>query len=685
MILQIISLGRLHPLLVHLPIGILVLAFLMELYFRKKNSAAENDIIKFTLAIAAASTVLSVGSGWLLGEDGGYDEALLFRHRWMAVGLAIGSILLYFIKEYPKAWSKNIYLPLFISVMALLGLTGHYGGSMTHGEDYLYKNKEAKKVVITDVDKALVFHDIIMPILDDKCVSCHNPNKVKGGLTMTSKEQLLLGGDSGSLFTAEKDEAPRLIHHIKLPIEDEDHMPPKGKVQLTNQEIQLLEWWISHENCFDCVAETLDKTEKINDILNSLEEDTSTRAIIAKEVEMVPEDWLASININGPIISKLAENNPLLIANLSGNKSLAKNDLKALKKHAKNIVELNLGNSNFNDTISSYLTSFKNLTKLQLQNTKITDRSMASIGDLEHLESLNIYGTDITDEGLEKLTALSGLKTLYPWNSKITKEALDRFSSKYKGVTVVSIKEDLFTPSSLEPPSIIADTDFFKDSIEVTLDYFFKGVDLYYTLNGSEPDTTSTKYIEPIVLTTSTQLKAVSHKSGWELSPVKTVSFKKSNILPNSITLNNKPNEKYKGNGGNTLIDLKRGTINFVDGNWIGFEGSSFAATLKLQKEELISTVSVGAFSSPEKWIFYPTGFKVYVSQDGNNFKLVHTEKVPTEKPNSDTKFQFFDLNIPPTKSTYVKVEVISQLKNPSWHPNPGGKSWLFVDEIVLN
>tara|TARA_R100001369_G_scaffold92457_1_gene137648 strand:- start:1807 stop:3780 length:1974 start_codon:yes stop_codon:yes gene_type:complete len=657
----------------------------MELYFRKKDSETENNIIIFTLAIAALTTVLSVASGWLLGEDGGYDETLLFRHRWMAIGLAIGSVLLYFIKKYPKSWSKNIYLPLFICVIALLGLTGHYGGSMTHGEDYLYKNEKAKKVVITDVDNALVFNDIIMPILDDKCVSCHNPNKVKGGLIMTNKEQLLLGGESGSLLVAEKDEDPRLIHHIKLPMEDDDHMPPKGKVQLTNQEIQLLEWWIGHENCFDCVAGTLDKTEKINTILNSLEEDTSTRALIAKKVAMVPEDWLASININGPIVTKLAEKNPLLIANLSGNKSLGKNDLKALKKYAENIVELNLGNSNFNDTISSYLTSFKNLTKLQLQNTRITDKSMEVIGDLEHLESLNIYGTDITDLGLEKLTALNGLKTLYPWNSKITKEALDGFSSKHTGITVVSISEDLFTPSSLEPPSIIADTDFFKDSIEVTMDYFFKGVDLYYTLDGSEPDTTSTRYNEPIILTASTQLKAVSHKLGWELSPVKTVSFKKSNILPNSITLNNKPNEKYKGNGGNTLIDLKRGTSNFVDGNWIGYEGSSFAATLKLQKEELISTVSVGAFSSPEKWIFYPTGFKVWVSQDGNNFKLVHTEKLPTEKPNSDTKFQFFDLNITPTKSTYVKVEVISQLKNPSWHPNPGGKSWLFVDEIVLN
>jgi len=685
MILQIISLGRLHPLLVHLPIGILVLAFLMELYFRKKDSGTEQKIINFTLAIAAISTVLSVGSGWLLGENGGYDETLLFRHRWMAVGLAIGSSLLYIIKKNPKTWTKKIYLPLFFVVMGLLGLTGHYGGSMTHGEDYLFKNEENTKVVITDVDNALVFNDIVKPILDDKCASCHNPNKVKGGLIMTNKEQLLIGGDSGSLFMAEKGESPRLIHHIKLPMEDEEHMPPKGKVQLTNHEIQLLEWWIGHENCFDCVAGTLDKTEKISDILNSLEEDTSPRALIAKEVAMVPDEWLASINNNGSIITKLAEKNPLLIANLSGNKSLGKNDLKALKKHAENIVELNLGNSNFNDTLSSYLTSFKNLTKLQLQNTKITDKSMESIKDLKHLESLNIYGTDITDQGLQKLTTLNGLKTLYPWNSKITKEALDSFSSKYKEVTVVSIQEDLFTPSSLEPPTIIADTDFFKDSVAVTLDYFFKGVDLYYTLDGSTPDTTSNKYIEPIILTSSVQLKAVSHKSGWEISPVKTVSFKKTNILPNSITLNNKPNEKYKGNGGNTLIDLKRGTINFIDGNWIGYEGSGFSATLKLQKEEVISTVSVGAFSSPEKWIFYPTGFKVWVSRDGDNFKLVHTEKIPTEKPNSDTKFQFFDLNIPPTKSTFVKVEVMSQLKNPSWHNNPGGKSWLFVDEIVLN
>ena len=685
MILQIINIGRLHPLLVHLPIGILVLAFLMELYFRKKASGTEYNTITFALAMAALTTVLSVGSGWLLGDDGGYDETLLFRHRWMAVGLAVGATLLYLIKKYPRAWSKNFYLPLFIAVIGLLSLTGHFGGSMTHGEDYLFNNKETKKIVITDVDKALVFHDIVKPILDDKCVSCHNPNKIKGGLIMTNKAQLLIGGDSGSILKAEEGELPSLTHHIKLPMEDEDHMPPKGKVQLTAQEIELLEWWIGHENCFDCVAGTLDKTEKISAILNSLEEDTSTRALIAKEAEIVSEDWLATININGPVITKLAANNPLLIVNLSGLKDLGKSNLRVLKKYSENIVELNLSNSNFNDTISSYLAIFKNLTKLQLQNTLITDKSLQKLSDLKHLESLNIYGTEITDQGLEQLNTLSSLKTLYTWNSKITKEALDGYSSKHPAVTVVSLDEDFFTPSILEPPSIIADTDFFKDSLKVTLNYLFKGVDLYYTLDGSEPDTTSTKYHRPLILTNSAQIKAVSHKQGRELSPVKTVDFKKSHILPSSITLDRNPNDKYQGQGGNTLIDLKRGSNNIVDGKWIGYQGSGFAATIKLKKEELISSVSIGAFSSPEKWIFYPIGFKVWVSKDGNNFKMVHTEKIGTEQPNSDTKFQFFDLNIQPTKANFVKVEVISQHKNPLWHSYPGRDCWLLIDEIVFN
>jgi hypothetical protein len=149
--------------------------------------------------------------------------------------------------------------------------------------------------------------------------------------------------------------------------------------------------------------------------------------------------------------------------------------------------------------------------------------------------------------------------------------------------------------------------------------------------------------------------------------------------------LNKQPNERYKGHGANTLFDQKRGTINFVDGNWIGYENSHFTATIQLDSEQLISSVAVGALSSPEKWIFYPTGFTVWVSDNGTDYRLIKRQNVGSEKINTLTRFRFFDVDIPPTHAKYVKVQVKSQLKNPSWHPNPGGNSWLFVDEIVLN
>src|SRR5690606_7561326 len=136
------------------------------------------------------------------------------------------------------------------------------------------------------------------------------------------------------------------------------------------------------------------------------------------------------------------------------------------------------------------------------------------------------------------------------------------------------------------------------------------------------------------------------------------------------IALDREPAIRFQAQGGNTLIDQKRGTVNSVDGKWIGYRGTNFTATLELQREELVSEVSVGALSSPESGILYPIGFKVWISGDGDVFELLHTQKIVEERPGEDTRFRFFDLKVPPTKTNFVKVEVMGQLKNPSWHPD---------------
>ncbi len=681
----IIDLGRLHPLLVHLPIGMLILTFFIEIYERRKNKEANSDMVRFALGIAAISSVAAVGSGWLLGENGGYDQVLLFRHRWMAVALTAGICILYYIKRNPRSWNRKFYIPFFILVLFLLSFTGHMGGSMTHGEDYLFKDAQTKEVIITDVSKAVVFTDIVQPILDNKCASCHNSNKVKGGLIITSKGHLLAGGDSGSILEAKEDEIPRLIRNIKLPLEHEDHMPPKGKTPLTADEISLLEWWINNKNCFDCVVETLDKPEEINTILLSLEEDTSPRALIAKTVDPISTPWLTDININGTIATRVAENNPLIIINLSGHTNLTKEHFKKLKKQADNIIELNLSKSNFNDTLSSYLSQFKNITKLQLHNTTITDNTLKQLARLKHLESLNLYGTHVTNAGIEKLHNHPSLKTLYTWETKISEEALENFERRNPKINIVRIDRKIFAATSLDPPTIIGSDEFFKDSLEVRLDYIFKDADFFYTLDGTTPDTISLKYTKPIIVTNSVQIKAITHKKGWKPSDIASKSFKKYNLDYSDVQLLKEPNDKYKGIGSNTLIDKQRGTLNILDGKWLGYEGSHVTAIINLNKESLVSKISVGSYSSPAQWIFYPRGFKVWSSLDGKSYSLLQNIKTPEEEPNSEAKLKFFDIDIIPTKANFIKVEVLSQLKNPTWHTDPGGNSWLFLDEIVLN
>ena len=679
-----IHLGRLHPLLVHLPIGILVLAFLLELVYFKRRSESNNRIIQLVLAIGGISALLSLATGWFLAADGSYDDDLIFQHRWMAVAMTAGTIVLYFLKRSASGWAGKTYFPFFIVVLILLSITGHLGGSLTHGEDYLFQD-DAEEVVITNVDEAQVYKDIVQPILNKKCVSCHNSTKIKGGLMLSSRENLLAGGDSGSILDSTTEGESKLLELIHLPLAHKEHMPPKGKVQLSSEEISLLEWWISHDNCFDCVVKNLEASEKMAGILQSLEEDTSPRALIAKEVDEVPVSWLTSLAEQGISAYPLAKDNPLYIVSMAGMKDIDRIKLKAVKKYAENVVELNLSNSNFNDSLAKLITPFKHLTKLQLQGTPITDKTIFELRSLKLIESLNLYRTDVTDSILGVLDQFEGLRSAYLWQTQVSSERLKKFELDHPEIAANHVNEGTFAAAQLEPPTIISDTDFFKDSLEVSLANVFDDAVLFYTIDGSAPDTTSKTYTKPLVLKKSTRLQAFTFKKGWQPSGVAAANFMKSEVEYEEVLLNKPPHEKYTSQGGKTLVDLKRGTNNFVDGNWIGYESSHFTTTLSLKEPKEISTVSVGALSAPASWIFFPTGFTIWTSRDGKNYQLTSTVTLPIQEPSISVERQFFDLEIEPTVAKYVKVRIRSPLKNPPWHPVPGGASFIFIDEVVLN
>ena len=165
--------------MVHLPIGILLLAFMMQLlqWWKKKNNFEE--AIKFSLLIATIFSVLAIVTGWRLAGEGGYEADSIWWHKWLGVATGIATMVLYLSKIYTAKFLNQIYAPIFFITIGLLSVAGHKGANITHGADYLFSYPTDRSITVEDINTANAFETVIYPILDAKCISCHNPSKLK--------------------------------------------------------------------------------------------------------------------------------------------------------------------------------------------------------------------------------------------------------------------------------------------------------------------------------------------------------------------------------------------------------------------------------------------------------------------------------------------------------------------------
>src|SRR6188474_3047921 len=265
--------GRFHPVLVHLPIGILLLAALFQLLALKPKYASLHAATSIALFWGMISAILSCISGYFLSLSGDYDEELVDTHKWFAIATASVSLIAYLFNRWENEYAKWVILLM----IPLIIITGHLGGSLTHGSDYLTKGfskdtvteKEIKP--IADVQEANVYADIIQPIFETKCYGCHNKGKKKGKLRLDEPEFILKGGKDGKVIKRGNAEESDMMKRLLLPRNEEDHMPPKEKPQLKDNEIELIHWWIATGATFDKKTKDLEQPEKIKPILLALQ------------------------------------------------------------------------------------------------------------------------------------------------------------------------------------------------------------------------------------------------------------------------------------------------------------------------------------------------------------------------------------------------------------------------------
>ena len=199
----VVFLGRFHPLVVHLPIGFLTLAILLEILSRRAGRKKFEDAIQLIWLASVVTSTVAVALGYLLSLGGGYDEGTLALHQWFGISLAVLSFGCYWITKEnlsARVYGRRLYLVLLIFVSASLIITGHLGGSLTHGSEYLveYAPKPIQGMLgvsspsiedrpkVSSLDSADIFKDAIAPILNSRCINCHNSKKRKGELNLTS-------------------------------------------------------------------------------------------------------------------------------------------------------------------------------------------------------------------------------------------------------------------------------------------------------------------------------------------------------------------------------------------------------------------------------------------------------------------------------------------------------------------
>lgn len=405
-------LGHWHPVVLHFPIVLLLIAIYLS--FTKKGTPRP------LLAIAVLSALITAITGFLLGLESVDKGQLLTRHQWLGSGVVFIAVAWYWLGGL--GLGRQIYTQVLqIGLVVLVGFTGHYGGMVTHGEEFLAfsNSKEQKKIP----ENPLVYGDIVARVLDDNCVSCHNPNKQKGELVMTTYKDIMIGGKSGSTVVPGDLERSELIMRLHLPPSDEDHMPPESKKPLSEAEIQILERWIALGASDSLKLDQLPSNEPLVALVNEMR--TPDPMERWADLPIVADSTLKNLSSDYLTIKRVAGNSNAVSINMYMPPEYDPQIILDLQRIAPNIVELDLSGLPIGAKEMGLIALCGNLDRLEIDQTPVTDTEMEQLKGLSKLRLLKVYETGIGNGSLVVFQNLANLKKLYLWKTAVTQNGLE--------------------------------------------------------------------------------------------------------------------------------------------------------------------------------------------------------------------------------------------------------------------
>lgn len=255
------------------------------------------------------------------------------------------------------------------------------------------------------------------------------------------------------------------------------------------------------------------------------------------------------------------------------------------------------------------------------------------------------------------------------------------------GVTLLMSHSNMMAQEyQLGKPIIqVKEGELFKKKALVTVDFRLADTELRYTTDGSEPTANSSLYKKSIRVKKSSTLKVKAFKDGFISSETVVTKLVQLGAKVEQAMIRPEPSKSYAGNGAATLTDQKAGSLNFRDGNWLGYNKGPVVIILDLGKNKDMNEVIVSTLNSAGAWIMPPTSIVVRRSLDGAHFRVDKEMDIPVFQQNDPSGKTYYNIKLSGFKSRFIELTINPLSTLPDWHPGKGNAAWVFLDEIIIN
>lgn len=523
--------GRMHPLLLHFPVAFIALLVLLDLFRKQIDPASYEKVNYFLLLLTSLTTVVATIMGLLLSLEG-YESELMSLHKW--IGIAISFIVYALVLVYR---SKKFYQVLLYSSLVGVVFGGHFGAGLTHGSNFLMEPIVAATKSRID-ENTPIYAAYVEPILEAKCISCHNSQKHKGGLDLTNVEAIKRGGESGELWLAHNPGESLLLQRAALPLEDEKHMPPDGKAQLTDQEIELIESWIGHGADTEVSYAQLKEDGLKQLVAKKWFKDKGEKE--SYSFDFASTELIGELNNPYRSVVQKSPSSPAIEVAIYGKSTYKPELLTDLTKIKEQVVYLNLANLPIDNNTLKFVGELKNLEHFVLNFTEISNDALAALGTNTKLRSLSLAGTTIDVAALKYLKDIKNLKELFVWNTEMADSDIVMLGKELPNVAInEGYMPDLKEKLSLTPPTLTGEKNIIASGDRILLGHKMNGVSIRYTLDETEPDEESVLYESGIKLDLqgerSKTVKAIAYKDDWSPSAVSSFVFYDKGLVPDAL------------------------------------------------------------------------------------------------------------------------------------------------------